>query len=355
MEKGKTGLGSGMQLSLSGSSSNQIVFWNHKFIDMNIKGTFPILFFFCWTFTSAQQATQYSLYMFNEFNFNPAYAGLDHSLSLTGGIRSQWVGLEGSPSSQFGSIHMPLYFLNGAVGLQLENDELGPERNLQASAAYSYQTYIGSGILSLGVGAGIFQKELDGSLLRTPDGQYEANTTINHQDAVLPEGLVSGTVPTFRAGVYYQNESFEAGLAVTNLSEGSAELGPLSVVLKRNFFFNAAVHLDIGRNLTLHPSVFVKSDAVQTQTDLSAILQYNENLMVGGTFRGYNTNSIDAAALLAGFKLSENITLIYAYDISVSDLSSFNSGSHEIVIGYNLNKRIGGGRPPRIIYNPRNL
>ena len=328
-----------------------------KQINMNVnaKGTLLILFISSCTYTWAQQAAQYSLYMFNEFNFNPAYAGLDHSLSMTGGIRSQWVGLEGSPSSQFGSLHMPLYFLNGAIGLQLENDELGPERNLQVSAAYSYQTYIGSGILSLGIGAGIFQKELDGSILRTPDGQYEANTTINHEDDVLPTGLISGSTPTFRAGVYYQNESFEVGLAVTNLSEGSAELGPLSVVLNRNFFFNAAFNLDIGRSLTLHPSVFVKSDAVQTQTDVSAILRYNENLMLGGSLRGYNTNTIDATAILLGFKLSENITLAYAYDIPLSDLSPLNNGSHEIVIGYNLNKRIGGGRPPRIIYNPRNL
>lgn len=320
-----------------------------------MKETLVALFFFSCSISFAQQAAQYSLYMFNEFNFNPAYAGLDHSLSLTAGFRSQWTGLPGNPTSQFGNVHLPLYLLNGAVGIQLENDELGPERNLNASLSYAYQAQIGSGILSLGVGAGIFQKELDGSILRTPDGQYEENTTINHEDVLLPLNRISNSTPTFRAGVYFQNEVFEAGLAVTNLSEGSVELGALNFLLKRAFYFNAAVNLEIGQSLSVHPSVFVKSDATQTQAEISTLFRYNDNFMLGGSLRGYNTSTLDAVAIITGFKLSENISLGYAYDLTLSELNTFNNGSHEIVIGYNLNKRIGGGRPPRIIYNPRNL
>lgn len=85
----------------------------------------------------AQQPAQYSLYMFNQYNFNSAYAGLDESVSATGIFRQQWVGLEGSPSTQNFNVHLPLYMIKGSFGLGIENDALGAERNLKITAAYN--------------------------------------------------------------------------------------------------------------------------------------------------------------------------------------------------------------------------
>ena len=76
----------------------------------------------------------------------------------------------------------------------------------------------------------------------------------------------------------------------------------------------------------------------QTQTDVSAIFRYNENIFFGGGLRGYNTNSLDAVSMIAGFKLSENVTLGYGYDFTLSNINLVSNGSHEIQINYNLNK-----------------
>ena len=51
--------------------------------------------------TLAQQDEQSSLYMFNPLQFNPAYAGSRGDLNATAVIRSQWVGINGAPKSQF--------------------------------------------------------------------------------------------------------------------------------------------------------------------------------------------------------------------------------------------------------------
>ena len=66
----------------------------------------------------AQQPAQYSTYMLDPMRINPAYAGLDYALSLTGTYRQQWAGLEGAPTGQRLSAHLPLYFLRGGFGLQ---------------------------------------------------------------------------------------------------------------------------------------------------------------------------------------------------------------------------------------------
>ena len=84
-------------------------------------------------------------------------------------------------------------------------------------------------------------------------------------------------------------------------------------------------------------------------------MRYNEKFLAGTSFRGYNANSIDAVAIIAGIKLGENISMAYAYDLTLSGLNAVSYGTHEIMLNYNLNKPVGKGRPPKIIYNPRSL
>ena len=304
-----------------------------------------------------QQPAQYSLFMMNKLNWNPAYAGLDNSLSATGVYRAQWAGLEGNPITQNVNVHMPLYILSSGIGINLENDELGAERRTTGTVSYNYQLPVGRrGLLAIGLSAGLAQRTLDGSKLRSPDVDYDIDASvIIHNDGLLPISQINASAATFGAGIYYYSERFEAGFAARNLSEPTVELDAISLVLKRTFFFNAGGHFDLGGSLSLHPSLLARSDLAQTQTDIAAILQYNDNIFGGASFRGYNSDNIDAVAFIAGFKLSENVTLAYAYDLTLSALNQVSNGSHEVMINYNLNKRLGTGRPPKVIYNPRTL
>lgn len=306
-------------------------------------------------FVGAQQAAQYSLYTFNTLQYNPAYAGLDNSLSITGGLRRQWVGLEGSPFSQYINAHLPLYYLRGGAGISFENDALGAEQFTSVLLSYNYQIETGSGVWALGVGGGWVQRTLDGQKLRTPDGQYTEPGVIDHEDDLLPLGIETASVTTFTAGLYYQSERIEGGIGVRHLTEPKTPLGQLQLPLSRTYFLNLGFHFDLNGSFTIHPSLMVQSDFAQTQAQAGVMVKYNDNIFGGAAFRGYSNKTIDAAILMAGFKLSEKITLAYAYDLTLSGLSSVSNGSHEIVLNYNLGKRIGAGRPPRIIYNPRSL
>ena len=99
-----------------------------------------VLLFFCVVATAQQPqlASQYSMYMLNKYAFNPAYAGLDNSLSITGVVRTQWTGLDGNPVTQNANAHLPLYILKGGFGINIENEVLGAERNTSASASYNF-------------------------------------------------------------------------------------------------------------------------------------------------------------------------------------------------------------------------
>ncbi len=301
----------------------------------------------------AQQMPQYSLFMFNKLNYNPAYAGLDHSISLTAGLRTQWTDINFNPQSQYVNVHAPLLFLSSGVGIGIENDELGAERTTSIQLSYNYQLELGSGLLTFGVAGRMVQKNLDGSILRTPDGNYE--NIIDHQDPLLPIVNENASGMAFSAGIYYYSEVLEGGISVVNISEPTIDFTNFQPTLKRTFTAYAGGHMEINSSLTFHPSLMVMSDLEQTQPQISGIFRYNDNIFGGASLRGYNQNTLDAVSVIAGFKLGENITFGYAYDISLSGLRVISNQSHEIMINYNLNTSLGQGRPPKIIYNPRNL
>ncbi len=321
-----------------------------------MKKIFTLLFAsLCLSMSWAQQQAQYSLYMLNPYGANPAAAGLEKTLVATGGFRSQWVGLDGSPTTQYINASIPLSILSSGVGISVENETIGARRGLSAKASYNFIKKIGEAQLSFGASAGILQGALDGSKLRTPDGDYTQGV-IDHQDKFLNSVNVNGIVPTFDAGVFFKNNAFEMGVSVANLTEPTLTLDKQVVTqlqLKRHYGAYGSTHFNVFAGFVAHPSVCLRSDGKQTQIDFSTIFRYDNNFFIGTTFRGYSQSTQDALVILGGFKLNPKLTLAYSYDITLSTLKTVNTGSHELVLQYNIGREFGKGRLPPIIYNPR--
>ena len=74
---------------------------------------------------NAQQDAQYTQYMYNTMGVNPAYAGSRGQLSIAAMYRSQWVGLDGSPTSQTLNLHSPIQNSRLGYGISIINDEIG--------------------------------------------------------------------------------------------------------------------------------------------------------------------------------------------------------------------------------------
>lgn len=304
----------------------------------------------------AQQALQYSLYMLNPFAFNPAYAGHDNSLCITGVFRSQWSGLQGAPDDRTINAHAPLYLIGGGVGVSMENETSGSWKQTSFVGSYSYTLPTNSGIWSVGLSAGWIQRQLDGEMVRTPGTIFDdEGNPIDHQDPILTTGLLSGTGLSFNAGLFYSTDQFEAGVSVLNLTENAIDMGNIKFKPDRSYFAFVSYYLQMSDDFTLSPSILLKSTGEQTQLDISAMLRYRENIFAGTSYRGYNSATQDAIVILTGIKLSEKLSLAYAYDLTRSTLNTVSNGTHEILLNYNLNKPIGQGRPPAIIYNPRSL
>ena len=100
------------------------------------------LFSFVLMFTAivsfAQQDAQFTQYMYNTININPAYAGSRGALSIFALHRTQWVGLDGAPVTNAVSMNTPLNGSNLGLGVSIINDKIGPTHENTISADLSY-------------------------------------------------------------------------------------------------------------------------------------------------------------------------------------------------------------------------
>lgn len=310
-----------------------------------------LLVFFALRVT-AQQVPQYSMYAFNQYAFNPAYAGMDNTLVANAAYRQQWSGLKGAPLTQQLNAHLPLYAISSGVGIRVENDVIGAHSSTLVLLSYSYQWQAARKmVVSFGVSAGYQQYVLDGSKLRAPQGTY-IDPDFSHNDQLLPLGKERAGAPLTEAGVFVQAGQLEAGLSMQPALTTRFSGGYALKAVQHGFLYTAYA-LRAGEDLLIKPSVLVKTDLTKTQIEISAFARWHENIFAGASYRGFGSKSKDAAVLIAGLKLNDKTTLAYSFDIPLSALNTANRGTHELLLHYSLNKPIGVGKLPPVIYNPR--
>lgn len=310
--------------------------------------------------TQAQQAPQYSLYMFNLYGYNTAYAGLDGSVSATGVFRKQWTSFAGSPLTFQANVHLPIEYLKSGVGLSAEHDRLGAETYTNLRVSYNYIAPLNKKtVLSIGGAVRMSQRTLDGSLLRTPEGNYEGGTIV-HNDDLIPLTKATGMTWGAEAGIYLKHENYGLGVSAINLHQPTVSLVALSgetvqMLLRRTYFLTGQYTWNINEDFALQPSVLVKTNLDQWQPELATILKYKKQFWGGVGYRGYSSLTRDAVIVMAGMQFDKHWTLAYSYDISMGALRTYNSGSHELMLNYNLREPLGKAVPQKIIYNPRFL
>lgn len=79
----------------------------------------------------------------------------------------------------------------------------------------------------------------------------------------------------------------------------------------------------------LQPSILAKTDFVAWSADLSCLLKYNKEYWGGLSWRPG-----EAIVAMVGVMFDFGLVVGYAYDVPISQLIKFTSGSHELFIAY---------------------
>ena len=288
----------------------------------------------------AQAEPQWSHYMYNRQLFNPAVAGSKDAVEFNLVYRTQYVGLsDKTTSTQAFGVNLPIYAISSGIGLTVVNDLIGYMRTTAININYDYRHKFSFGALGVGVGVGIIQTGLEGDKLRTPDGGIGGSQI----DPKVPSTPQNGVAPDIAVGIYLNSERYMAGIAINHLYSYT-KLGNTTIGYARNMGIMGGYDFRIGKHFRIMPSALIKTDFKEVQTDLSFTMHIYDNIMTGLAFRGYDAHSLDAVIIYAGFKYRA-FKLVYSYDINTSYLHSFNTGSHEISVGYDLKmkKRVRTG------------
>jgi len=276
----------------------------------------------------AQQDAQYTNYMYNTLQFNPAYTGSKAVLSVFGLHRSQWVGLTGAPVTSTFSIQSPLGNQNLGLGLSVINDRIGPSDETNISTNISYFVPISANFnLAFGLSASANLFGVDYTKLKIR----------NLDDGLLAQNRKTEFSPNFGAGLFLYSDKTYFGISVPSFLETTHfdkkqtnfNINALATECL-HFYMIAGKVFDLNSDLLFKPSMLAKIvTGAPLQIDVSANFMYLEKVVVGAAYRW------DAAVSgLLGFQVSKSWFIGYAYDTEVTKLENYNSGSHEIFLRF---------------------
>ncbi len=276
----------------------------------------------------AQFDAMFTQYMFNELVINPAYAGSRECLSATAVYRQQWVGLDGAPSTLTGSVHAPLMQQKLGVGLSFLNESIGVSKRTGVSASGAYRIKMEANTLSFGLQLGIVSLSENLSQLNLQ----------NDQQFMINSG--KKTAPNFGFGAFYTAPKWYVGLSIPRMlknrldvSNGTGEVKNSLAVDDFHYYITAGSVFSIAPSVKLRPNIMLKAvSGAPMQVDLSANALFNELIWAGLAYR-----TGDAVSLLVGANITKQLRLGYSYDYTLSALQDFNTGSHEIMLGYDFN------------------
>ncbi len=284
---------------------------------------------------------------------NPAYAGLNRGICITGQMRQQWAGFTDtqrgdnvSPQVYLLSIDSPVKVLHGGVGATIMQDNLadGLWKDIGLQFSYSFQTRLSFGTLGIGAGVNLINRNFDGSKF----------------DPVTPgdNALITSQQGDLRAdanfGLFLMNpDRYYVGLSVNNLLESTyKKLDPSGedkgVKNDRTYTLVGAYTFVLANPIfEIEPSVMILADAATAQYNLSAIVTYNDKFWGGLNAR---LGILESIGVIVGVNYKE-FRIGYSYDINLMGLSV--PGSHEVSLGYCF--KIKGDRSRTSYKNTRYL
>ena len=274
----------------------------------------------------------------NNFVVSPTYAGIGDHLKLRANGLTQWVGIKGAPDNQ--SVYGDFRIADrSGVGLSFYNDRNG--NTIQTGAKFSFAhhlilDYYSKMYLSFGISYNINNFRIDIDNFNTT---YE-NPTV---DPFVTDDRRT-TNHNFDIGALYRLKGFFLSLNLNNMLD--KDFDDAARVFEPNLLLNYQVYSGYTfrgpkkSGLEYEPSIFYQmfTSDKRSATDLNfKFRKFNRNedyFWAGISYRFLNDQFLKPLNLgpMAGFKKSI-FYFGYAYQVTLNDLSGYNSGTHVVTIG----------------------
>lgn len=274
----------------------------------------------------AQQDPMFTQYMFNTLALNPAYAGSADIMTIMALSRHQWVGLEGAPTTQTFTLHTPLKNQNIGLGFSIINDKVGPVQQTGFYGDFAYRLKVGEeSRLAFGLKFGGNYYSADLAELETVVEDDPANVNIGGE-----------FLPNAGFGIYLSSRKYYLGASAPKLLQNQiGEKNTVSGLVgeeERHYFLIGGMVFDLNDDVKFKPSFMARAvEGAPLSLDVTASFLLREKLWLGAMYR-----LGDSFGVILQYQFSEQLRAGYAFDLTTSQLGDYNSGTHEIMLNYDL-------------------
>lgn len=278
----------------------------------------------------------------NDFVISPTYAGIGDNLKIRANGLTQWVGIKNAPDNQ--SIYADIRIGNrSGIGVSAYNDKNGNTRQKGVKFSFAHHLtldYKTKQYLSLGISYNINSFRIDIENFNTTYDIPIIDPTITDDRSINNDN--------FDAGILYRFGPFYASLNANNLiSKDTKDFDGFEPgkLLNYQLYTGYVIQNKKNKDVEFEPSIFFQlfdSDK-RSSTDINfKYRRFNRKgdyYWVGASYRFLNDQFFQPLNIgpMAGTQWS-NLYFAYSYQITINDLSGFNSGTHMITIGLDLLK-----------------
>jgi type IX secretion system PorP/SprF family membrane protein len=289
--------------------------------------------------TQAQQQTQFTNILLNQYLYNPAFAGSFHGMQFNAGSRLQWTGFEGAPRSYMASGYGTLKKRSGiALGGMVLNDQMGLLNRTSLYTSFSYHLKLNDRWkMGFGLSAGFVQYNVKA---------YNAKP-YDKDDIFLTSSILNANAFDANAGFLIYQKKFFFGVSGQQLPSAKIHWDATIGRLTPHFYAYTGLNIVLDKKkkqYVLQPSVLMRFNAPSPfEVEYNLKLTYKSMLWLGASFRHAKTVSAiakqwqdNAVCGMLGLTISKQFTFGYSYDMAINNLRQYNSGSHELIISYTI-------------------
>lgn len=322
---------------------------------MEIQKRLCLLVIVLLSLSTGAQDMQFSQVYSNPVYLNPASAGSEMNTRVVLNYRNQWPGLpNGYTAHGFGLDHY-LSGVNGGLGVTFSKDVAGLHRlsNTRFSMSYGQHICLSRRLTaSMGLKASVGQKTFDDNHLLFADQiinetQESASTSLLNLSANYADISLGGLI---------YSETWFVGFSVHHLNQPNVSLmdGEEPLQMKASIHGGTNIILNNGRGRdpfrSLHLSFNYKAQGNWDQLDIGGFL-VNEHLQAGLWYRGLPLKSYapgysnhEAMVFMVGWIGEDFWSIGYSYDLTLSELSGYSGGAHELAVKIEIPPK---RKPPR--------
>lgn len=276
----------------------------------------------------SQEAGGVTQTVYNATVFNPGFMYFKDGPHIFAGYKTQWVGLQGAPKSVELSANSLIGYSDFGVGLNVVQESIGVIDQLDVALNLSYGVELSPGYaLRIGLKAAMQRTQIN----------YNDLTFLDTSDPYWDLGQLKKINPNIGLGAVLTMNSAYIGVSVMDLIPNKVHQNKVLPVLKRSpvIYIHGGYDFYISPSLDLLATGLLKIRKPHTfGFEVNGIARFKQRIDLG---LSYNNKS--SVGFLAAYKVSPTLLLGYSYSMSSNNLHTYNAGSHQLFLTFDLFKK----------------